>query len=157
MGRGTRSEGDALSARVADATNYLYHYTDRDALSDIVRTCVLRPSDAQWGFGVYLTDLPPATPRPTLSQLFGKRRFYAERLEAYVRIARHSADADPHPADSHVFIAKGKVSLAHEPVEIALWRGGTDPDDQSGWASETVSRCAPDGDELRQAFERLLR
>lgn len=65
---------------------YLHHYTDRGALWDIVCACVRRPSDAQWGYGVYLTDLPPTVTRPRLSQLFGRRRFSAERLDAYVRI-----------------------------------------------------------------------
>lgn len=47
------------------------------------------------GFGVYLTDIAPrADNRRRLSLLFGRGRFNAERLEAYVRIARDKADAE---------------------------------------------------------------
>jgi len=137
---------------------YLYHYTSRDALYDIIRTCVLRPSYAQWGFGVYLTDIAPrADNRTRLSLLFGRGRFSAERLEAYVQIARDKADAERDPRDPHVFVAPGKVSLSGEPIEIGLWRGASDPDDHSGWSSERIERCAPDPGELRRAFERLLK
>ncbi len=137
---------------------YLYHYTSRDTLYDIVRTCVLRPSHAQWGFGVYLTDIAPrADNRRRLSLLFGRGRFSAERLEAYVHIAREKADAEQHRDDPHVFVAPGKVSLSGEPIEIGLWQGASDPDDHGGWSSERIERCAPDPGELRRAFERLLK
>lgn len=121
-----------------------------------MRTCVLRPSHARWGYGVYLTDLPPTTPRSRLSLLFGSGAFEWHRLEAYVRVARDKADADQHPDDPHVFVAAGRVSLSGEPVEIGLWQGSPDPDDQGGWRSEPVERCAPDLEELRRAFERLF-
>lgn len=138
-------------------TEYLYHYTSRDALYDILSTCVLRPSHAEWGFGVYLTDVPPlAGDRRRISTVFGRRRFYAERLEAYVRIERDKADADQHPDAPHVFVAAGTVSLSGEPIEIGIWQGTDDPGDEGGWRTARFERCAPDLDELRRAFERLL-
>lgn len=157
MGMGTRDAGSPLVAiSPSDDVPYLYHYTSRELLDDILETCVLRPSHAEWGFGVYLTDIPPlATNRRRLSTVFGRRRFYAERLQAYVRIERDKADAQPHPNDPHVFVAPGKVSIAGEPIEIGRWQGGDEPGDLSGWRSERFERCAPDLDVLRAAFERL--
>lgn len=77
-----RTRRAALAYKLGRSAD-LYHYTSRDALYDIVRTCVLRPSHAQWGFGVYLTDIAPrADNRKRLSPLFGRGRFSAERLEA---------------------------------------------------------------------------
>lgn len=93
-----------------------------------LRTCVIRPSHAAWGFGVYLTDIAPLPAnRQQVSLVFGRRRFYAERLEAYVRIDREKADAERHPDVPRVFIASGKVSIAGAPVEIGLWQGGDEP------------------------------
>lgn len=152
-----RTRRAALARRLGRSAD-LYHYTSRDAPYDIVRTCVLRPSHVQWGFGVYLTDIAPrADDRKRLSLLFGRGRFRAERLESYVRIARDKADAEQDPRDPHVFVAPGKVSLSGEPIEIGLWQGASDPDDHSGWSSECIERCAPDPGELRRAFERLLK
>lgn len=100
--------------------------------------------------------LPPSTPRRHLSLLFGSRGFEWYRLQAYVRVARGKADADQHSDHPHVFIAKGKVSLAGEAIEIGVWQGSDEPDDQGRWASQRIERCMPDLEELRRGFERLL-
>lgn len=157
MGKGGRAADAPLEGVPHDgAVDFLYHYTGEGFIDDILEDCILRPSRAAWGFGVYLTDIPPRSDnRRRISKAFGRRRFYAERLEAYVRIERDKADADQHPDDPHVFIAPGKVSIAGAPVEVGMWQGGGDPDDTAGWRAVEFARCAPNIDELRAAFERL--
>lgn len=138
------------------AVDFLYHYTGRSFIDDILEDCTLWPSHAAWGFGVYLTDIPPRDDnRQRISTVFGRRRFYAERLEAYVRIDRDKADADQHPGDPHTFIAAGKVSLAGASVTVGVWQGGADERDTAGWRAAEFTRCAPDLEELREAFELL--
>lgn len=138
----------------------LYHYTSREGIARILRDCTLRPSHAPWGFGVYLTDIAPdAMPRRELSDaLFGPDRFDFswQRLEGFISLPAEKADADRHPGSDHVFVAKGKVSLAGERIEVGFWLGELDdPDDQTGWSRDTVEHCAPDLEELRRLFERL--
>ncbi len=72
----------------------LWHYTDEQGLRGIRESCVLRPSlretaptDARYGDGQYLTDIPPGSMHPRqLSRRLMGMPWLAGRFTHYVEV-----------------------------------------------------------------------
>jgi hypothetical protein len=89
-----RSDESGLAVNQRGACRVLWHYTDEQGLRGIRESCVLRPSlreaaptDARYGDGQYLTDIPPgAMPPKRLSRRLVGVPWLGRRFTHYVEL-----------------------------------------------------------------------